>query len=883
MTVRYRRGVVGMRRISALNTGIRGRSWMLVVVLIAAALWGGSPAFGVEVLSYMGDFRGTTLGAPVGVATAGDGTVYVADLLKCSVHRFSSRGEFLGSWGTTGTGEGQFYGAAGVAVAPDQSVYVTDWQNCRVEHFTATGDFLGRWGTQGAAPGQMEYPVGVAVASNGIVYVADAGNCRVQRFSAEGDLLGEWGSRGTGDGQFLSPDTLAIGVDGSVWVGDSGRRCIQRFGADGEFVANWGTSGSGVGRFQTVSGLAIGADGSVFVADCLSHRVQRFSAAGEYIEGCGSEGSGAGQFKNPYGVAVGANGCVYATDFESGRVQYFHRPGQGWVPPGSVGHVPYYRGQFGASTMYGNRGVAIAPDGSVYVAAGGHVEHYTPDGELLGSWGSDTPSSGFNPPGVAVAPDGTVFVTDSYFGVQHFTATGELIGAWGTHGTGEGQFMASVGVAVAPDGSVYVSDMSNSTIQHFTATGEFLGCWGSHGSGPGQFNFVGFLTVAVDGSVFVADTANYRIQHFDANGIFRGQFGVHGSGYGQILGARGVRIAPDNTLYVADGARVQRFTQNGEFLGSWGTSGTGDGQFAYCVDTAVSPDGRTVYVSDMRNNRVQYFRYSDTTPPVTTASGGPFETWTNAAMFSLEATDGADGSGVASTQYSLDGSAAVTCPAGDVAVSEEGTTTISYWSVDNAGNIEATKTAMVLVDKTAPVTTIATPANGTTYYQHQAATANWAVTDALSGVATTTASVANGAALDTSSPGTHTVTVSATDAAGNTAEKTVSYMVVTPTRLFRDLLASYDAGIADKTLSGTGSYPRSSAAAERALIVLASGCYDAYLRTHNRAWLDAGVSTMRLVGQLCDGEPGPSDLVTGTARGELNTRVETLRGALGSS
>ena len=92
----------------------------------------------------------------------------------------------------------------------------------------------------------------------------------------------------------------------------------------------------------------------------------------------------------------------------------------------------------------------------------------------------------------------------------------------------------------------------------------------------------------------------------------------------------------------------------------------------------------------------------DTTPPTTTddAPGG----WQNATdvpvTVSLTADDGS-GSGVAETQYKVDGAASWS--SGDsVVLSTDGTHTMKYRSVDNAGNVEETQYTTVNIDATAP-------------------------------------------------------------------------------------------------------------------------------------------------------------------------------------
>jgi hypothetical protein len=78
----------------------------------------------------------------------------------------------------------------------------------------------------------------------------------------------------------------------------------------------------------------------------------------------------------------------------------------------------------------------------------------------------------------------------------------------------------------------------------------------------------------------------------------------------------------------------------------------------------------------------------------------------------------------------------------------------------------------------APAVTIASPLNAGTYLLHQPATAAYTCDDgAGSGVATCRGTLVNGALVDTSTPGSHTFTVTSTDVAGNSAARTIGYTV----------------------------------------------------------------------------------------------------------
>nr|MBC7244204.1 pre-peptidase C-terminal domain-containing protein [Chloroflexota bacterium] len=99
-----------------------------------------------------------------------------------------------------------------------------------------------------------------------------------------------------------------------------------------------------------------------------------------------------------------------------------------------------------------------------------YYDYITPPGTFLARWGSLGVGDGqfWFPCGVAVAPDGTLYVADTDNDrVQRFSATGAFLGKWGSPGAGDGQFWYPCGVAVAPDGTVYVADTGNDRIQAF--------------------------------------------------------------------------------------------------------------------------------------------------------------------------------------------------------------------------------------------------------------------------------------------------------------------------------------------------------------------------------------------------------------------------------
>ena len=175
----------------------------------------------------------------------------------------------------------------------------------------------------------------------------------------------------------------------------------------------------------------------------------------------------------------------------------------------------------------------------------------------------------------------------------------------------------------------------------------------------------------------------------------------------------------------------------------------------------------------------------DPIAPITSASTSPAANaagWNNANVnVTLSATDNAGGSGVKNITYSSGGaqstaSTVVNGSNANLLINAEGSTTVTYFAKDNAGNVEAAKTLVIKIDKTAPTISITSPTNGS-YVLNQAATVGFSCSDGISGIASCTGSAADGSALDTATTGSKSITVSAVDRAGNTSSTTVNYTV----------------------------------------------------------------------------------------------------------
>lgn len=215
---------------------------------------------------------------------------------------------------------------------------------------------------------------------------------------------------------------------------------------------------------------------------------------------------------------------------------------------------------------------------------------------------------------------------------------------------------------------------------------------------------------------------------------------------------------------------------------------------AYPVSPTETPqilnaiDGNHIVWAEPRYGNYDIFMATfsvgeDNTAPTTTVTIKPApnsDGWNQTAV--TVALKGADtgGSGVKATYYTLDGGATQIDPIGGISVTSEGEHATTYWSVDYAGNVEATQEVTIRIDKTAPTISLTSPEDGATYFYQQQVAAAYSATDTVSGIASVSGTTANGSPIETSSLGARTFTVNATDHAGNAASTSVTYTVKLP-------------------------------------------------------------------------------------------------------
>jgi predicted membrane-bound mannosyltransferase/DNA-binding beta-propeller fold protein YncE len=280
-----------------------------------------------------------------------------------------------------------------------------------------------------------------------------------------------------------APRAIAAGLDEDIYVADSRNHRILHIAADGSLLQEWGTfadiaSGNApIGTFNEPWGVAVGPDGSVYVTDTWNHRVQKFSAEGEPLTSWGQYGqplpedtASQNSFWGPRGIAVDPQGHVFVADTGNKRIAVFDDEGKYITQFGTAGLDP---GQFDEPV-----GVAVSGDGTVYVADtwNQRIQSFIPneDSSLyfpLHQWDVNAwfGQSLENKPFIAVSEDKHVFITDPEgYRVIEFTENGEFVRTWGDFGVGPDEIGLAAGVAVDKEGFVWITDAGNNRILRYT-------------------------------------------------------------------------------------------------------------------------------------------------------------------------------------------------------------------------------------------------------------------------------------------------------------------------------------------------------------------------------------------------------------------------------
>jgi DNA-binding beta-propeller fold protein YncE len=196
-----------------------------------------------------------------------------------------------GRGGGRGEGGGGGRGAPGAGINGDSfnhpsdvtwdragNVYVADGfgGNNRIAKFTKDGNFVKTWGQTGSAQGQFNQIRGIVADPNGNVYVADAGNKRIQVFDGEGTFKSQITNVGTPQAICLSGGSTPYLFSSNSNEPESMERGeIYKVRLTGEVVGKFGRAGKMPKEFGMVNSLDCRTDSDLWVGEVWNWRAQK--------------------------------------------------------------------------------------------------------------------------------------------------------------------------------------------------------------------------------------------------------------------------------------------------------------------------------------------------------------------------------------------------------------------------------------------------------------------------------------------------------------------------------------------------------------------------------------------------------------------------------
>jgi sugar lactone lactonase YvrE len=428
-----------------------------------------------------------TFSEPRGIAIDGNGNALVANFAtNGTIIRLAPTGERTTVTATKGayydmvaTADGtvyavDYYSAVVVRVEPDGSVTTVAGARDTGGHVDGTG---------GAA--RFYQITGLALDDDGTLLVVERLNCDVRRVTLAGQVTTLAGSAPefnlTVDGsasaaRFNGVGDLDVDADGVVYVASGG--LVRRIARDGTTTTLAGSPAErahrdGVGsdaRFSGVAGLVVAPNGDLIVAD--GQTIRRVTQAGVVTTIAGQadkpglvDGIGdAARFNNPFSVGIAPDGTIYVCDTINRAIRKvvgnvvttFHHDTNGLNLPtdlevDAAGNVFFWDENISSlfrltpdgtrTTMahepmlYGYHGLAVAPDGTMYVGGGNArsnaILRLSPGSTTLEVFAGTIRSPGnqngeplaarfFSPSVLTVAPNGRLYVADGNVAVRSF-------------------------------------------------------------------------------------------------------------------------------------------------------------------------------------------------------------------------------------------------------------------------------------------------------------------------------------------------------------------------------------------------------------------------------------------------------------------------------
>ena len=243
---------------------------------------------------------------PMHIAFSDNGDTFVTSYSDHCIHVYDSNGKRKTTIGSEGSGKLRFNEPEGIAITGDV-IYVAEYGGNRIHKLTTGGEFLGTFGERGSDIGQFDGPCDIKISPNGKVYVADRDNNRVQVFHPDWTYSHVIDGNVSGNSSFSRPEGLAFDLSGNVHVCGYGSSSVTVFTPSGQFVRRYVTN--------RPDSVAIDPSGNSLVSSSTG-TLSIFDPSGRFIHAVGG-------FNCPFGVSVSPDGSVWVADRDNNRLVKF--------------------------------------------------------------------------------------------------------------------------------------------------------------------------------------------------------------------------------------------------------------------------------------------------------------------------------------------------------------------------------------------------------------------------------------------------------------------------------------------------------------------------------------------------------------------------------
>jgi len=600
---------------------------------------------------------------PLGVATDSNGNVWVVDYENNRIKKFNQAGEYVSSFGSTGSGNGQLLGPCMLAVDKAGNLWVTELGNHRIQKFSPSGAYLGQ-----LKDPSLDSPYGIAISPNGTIWVSDpyrneiamvedSATQGIRIFNrTRGEVSAASGPLAGADTTFLNPAGIAADPQGNVWVADKLHHRLQKISPWGSIIDQVGTGGSGTGQLKSPYGVAVTALGHLLVADTENKRLQVLDSEGDVLRVIGAGGA---TFDLPMEIAIGPGNTAFVSDWSNNRVQKWSNvdvDSQSGVVKSEVLVDGIPRETFKPSCS----GKAVCPlaqrewvlKARDYPEGRHTVQVVVTDGVGLTSSSSEMTVElhpDRTPPQLALSGSAT---EQASLGSTRPSYKLRIDASDPEPKEGSSVFLSSVNAAngksllspadaaVDAKGNVWVADKGNNRVVEYSPEGAFVREVAIFASNGGKLSSPSGIVVDPGGKVWVADTANNRIVQLNEKGEFLlaigrdvnktkveaagteaernfctassgnvCQAGIAGSTGTQLKAPQGIASTTGGNIWVADTGnnRLKKYNPTtGALFNNIGGEGSGPGQVKEPMAIAVGADN-SLWVADTGNNRIEMF------------------------------------------------------------------------------------------------------------------------------------------------------------------------------------------------------------------------------------------------------------------------------------